>query len=539
MRLIYTAFRGEIPILDPRLLPDQAAQTAENVYLRRGTLKPEKGAANADGSDLVNTPRALFRYPHGNDGDGWWLSWDNRVHAVASPLADDDYQRIYWTGDGAPKMGGIDILTSSNPPYPNVAYALGIPSPNGIPAVSAPDNRVFESDQPDTALDTAYVVTLVSTYGEEGPPSNPSSIIARWDMVDDAPDGGEVEVSLPEIPSGDHDIVTKRLYRVESGGIYQRVADLDASADTYTDDVLSEELGAGLQSEGWTPPDSRMEGLTSLPGGILAGFFDNTLCFCVAYRPHAWPVDYQLAFPEYIVAIEHTAAGLVVTTEGRPYLVTGSSPDAMVPIEIDSRQPCVSADSLIDMGDYALYAANDGLVAVGGREAQVVTREVMSRAQWRDLDPSTIHGFRFDGDYLGFYAGGAFRFSQQDGFTFFSIEADAGYYDLAADRLYLIDDDSLIVWNEGDPLTMTWRSRIHEVPPGDAGLTCGKVIAAKYPVTLRLIADGNTVFEEDIEKNQVFRLPDGNALAREWEVEVQSRFEVRSVQLASSPSELV
>ncbi|WP_163557588.1 hypothetical protein [Halomonas sp. NO4] len=538
MRLVYSAFQGERPILDARLLPENAAQTAENVYLRHGTLQPEQDTASQSVT-TVSDPTTLYRYPHGNNGDGFWLSWSgDPVHVVPSPLADDDHERLYWTGDGVPRMAAIDHLTSGTAPYPGASYELGIPAPDSAPSVSAPADRVAEGEWPDTALETAYVVTLVSGYGEEGPPSDPSGTITRWDMVSGAPDGGEVEVSLPGIVSGNHDLVTQRLYRVESGGIYQFVADLDAAATSYTDAVTSDSLGAALPSVDWDAPDPRLVGLTALPGGILAGFFDNTLCFCEAYRPHAWPVGYQLAFPYHIVAIASVANGLVVVTDGHPYMVTGSSPEAMAPTELEVPLPCVSAASLVDMGDYALYASPDGLVAVGGREARLVTREIMSRDQWRALDPSTIHAYRYDERYLAFYDGGSFAFSPEDGIEFFTIEADAGYYDLADDTLYLVQGGSVTAWGQGSDLTYIWRSRIEEVVPGTS-FTCAKVIAADYPVTLRLYADGNTVIDREVDSHDLFRLPAGYAFARDWEVEVEGTNEVNSVQIASSPQELV
>ena len=42
MKLQHAAFRGEIPILDPRLLPENNAQVARNLDLRRGTLRPQR-----------------------------------------------------------------------------------------------------------------------------------------------------------------------------------------------------------------------------------------------------------------------------------------------------------------------------------------------------------------------------------------------------------------------------------------------------------------------------------------------------------------
>lgn len=541
MKIQHSAFRGELPIIDARLLPENNAQVARNLYLRRGTLKPEKAPAPVSGLPSVASPSTLYRYPGGNDGDGFWFAWGNgrRVSVVKSPLANDRWHRIYWTGDGVPKMAGIDIATGGTPPYPGSSYRLGVPAPSGSPTVEEPSGRVPLEEQPDTALETAYVATLVTRYGEEGPPSSPSPAAVRWDRLGDAPEGGEVIVSLPSLPDANSEIEIVRLYRVETSGVYQYVADLTPGTDSYVDDVLSESLGRALPSVEWDMPDARMVGLTALPNGILAGYFENTLCFSEAYLPHAWPVGYQLAFPDDIIAIASTSAGLVVVTTGQPHLVTGSSPEAMAQIELDVAQPCIASRSLVDMGEFALYASPDGLVAAAGRDARVATREVLSREQWQALKPETIHAYRYDGRYLAFYEGGCFAFTPGEGIEFYDLEADAGYYDIADDALYLIQEGDITAWGQGEPLTYRWRSRVHEVPPGAAGFTCAKVIARDYPVTLRLFADGETVLEHEVPGPGMFRLPAGHTLSRDWEVELEGKGEVHSVQVATSPAELV
>ena len=540
MKLAFAGFRGEMPIVDERLLPAQNAQVARNVYLRRGTLKPEHAPGVVTGLPAIIEPSSLYRYPNGNNGAGFWMAWGSgkRVHAVKSMLADDAWSRVYWTGDGAPKMGGIGEITAGAGPYPSSSFRLGIPAPSNAPVVSAPSNRVSVEDHPLTAVQTSYVVTMVSRFGEEGPPSLASSPIIRWDMVEGAPAGGAVVVSLPVVPSGAHDIITKRIYRAESG-VFQHVGDVPVAQGSFTDTVPSESMGVSLPSLEWDMPDDRLVGLTALPGGFLAGYFGNTLCFSEAFYPHAWPVAYQLAFSEDIVGVAAVAGGLVVATNGRPHMITGSSPAAMADMHLDEDQPCVAGRSLVDMGEYAVYASPNGLVAVGGGTAQLLTKAMISREQWKALKPETIHAYRHDGRYLAFYEGGCFAFTPGEGFEFFDVSATAGWYDLAKDQLCLIQGNAITAWGSGDTMTLRWRSKIHEVAPGSGGFSCGKVIARQYPVTLRLIADGVTMLELPVTSRDLFRLPAGYSLCRDWEVEVEAAHEVQSVQIASSPSEIV
>lgn len=539
MKLSLPTFKQELSKVDPRLLPDGYAQVARNLNVERGTIQALRGLAPAEGIPYVANPTTLYRYPNGNDGAGFWFVWGlgKVVHAVRSPLANDQWERVYWTGDGFPKVAGIDKATTGTPPYPGDFYRLGVPEPDGSLTLSEPSDR-GSGEIPDTALDAAYAVTLISGYGEEGPPVFSNTAILRWDDVEDAPPGGGVNIDLPSVPSGAYNIVTKRLYRVESGGVYQFVADLDASTSTYRDDVLSEQLGIELPSTEWQMPDPSMIGLTDLPNGILAGYFGNTLCFSEAYYPHAWPVGYQLAMPDDIVGIASISAGLIVLTKGQPQLITGTSPNAMAQMELDINQACVSSRSIVDMGEYAIYASPDGLVAAGGQSAQVITTNVLTKAQWANLDPASIHAYRYDEKYVAFYSGGCFVFTPGEGIEFHDIVAEGGYYDIADDTLYLIQGDEISKWRQGDPLTYRWRSKVFEIPPGSAGFSCAKIVARDYPVTLRLIADGETMLEYAVEDARLFRLPAGYTLNRDWEIEVEGVHEINSIQIATSPTDL-
>ena len=102
-----------------------------------------------------------------------------------------------------------------------------------------------------------------------------------------------------------------------------------------------------------------------------------------AYQPHAWPADYRIAIDEEIVGIAATSNGVVVGTKGTPYLVTGTDPSSMVAIRIESGEACLSKRSMVDMGEYILYAGPDGIVAVQGATASVVTEALITPEQWQ------------------------------------------------------------------------------------------------------------------------------------------------------------
>ena len=531
-----TSFRGELPALTPRLLQPTNAQAARNVNLRKGSLRAEYAPLPDTGIGGVITPSSIYRYPFGNDGQGFWFAWGDgkQVNAAKSPLAKDAWSRVYWTGDGFPKMAPIGVATQGAGPYPSGFYRLGIPAPVSAPLVTEAGNS---GTPPATQVNATYIVTYVSAYGEEGPPSPASNIITRWDGAEDQL-VGKINVQLPPAPTGPYNIVTKRLYRSESGGEFLYLADFPVAQTNWVDETNSDELGIACPSLSWDMPDPTMMGLVEMPNGIFAGFFDNTLCFCEPYYPHAWPVDYQISFPDKIVGIGVTTAGLVVATTGRPRLVTGTTPAAMSASDPDADRVCVSRGSVVDMGEYVAYASTEGLVAVSGGEPQLITEGILTPEQWQALNPASIHACRYEGRYLGFYDGGCFALAPGEGMEFIDVHAANSYYDIAASSLYLIQGSTISKWRGGPSMTYRWRSKIFEFPPGSANFSCGKVVADTYPVRFRVFADQALVLDEPVNGAGMFRLPAGYADAREWQVEASGTAEVFSIQIANTPSEL-
>jgi hypothetical protein len=191
-------------------------------------------------------------------------------------------------------------------------------------------------------ITTAYVMTYVTDLGEEGPASPASNIIERYDT-------GTVSLSNLSTPSGALNVVSKRLYRAELNGTFQFVAELSAAATSYGDSVKSASLGEPLPSDGWIAPHEDMIGLTALPNGILMGWWENTVAFCEPYQPHAWPVEYRYALDHNVVGAAVTDSGVVVATEGPPYIMAGSAPGSMSQIKLDKPYPCLAKRSVVDM----------------------------------------------------------------------------------------------------------------------------------------------------------------------------------------------
>lgn len=234
--IITNAFGGERPIVQPRLLNDSEAQTAQNVRLVSGRIEPMKGPTTlkALSNALATT---IFRFGNSDTEGNWWLEWTNHVHAVRSPIANDQYDRLYWTGEGAdstlyPRYAPSSLVISGGGAYPGGSYRLGLPRPAGT--ITASGTAVVNP----TVVTREYVITYV-----DGTSPTKESIPSREYSVS-AVNGGEVIFSnLPDSNEGDSRVTHKRIYRKLSG-TYRLVTTQTLATQTYTDTMTDATLAS-------------------------------------------------------------------------------------------------------------------------------------------------------------------------------------------------------------------------------------------------------------------------------------------------------
>lgn len=540
-----SAFGGMSEKLSPRLLPDTMSEYAENIDFSHGTLRP----LASDGSvtitpalgTLSGNTEAIFRTKAGA-----WLAFDDDVDVVESPVSGDTDDRVYLTG-----YGGYPQITSS--PYNNV-YKLGLPRPLA-PSVGLTPSTSANVDT-EVPVSRAYLVTFVTAFGEEGPPS-----AVQTSDIKDVYTDQTVNVEVGNPPSG-RNYAYIRVYRTDEDGTFRFLADVAATESfpfIFTDSATDSALGEEVPSTDWVAPNDLMVGLTAMPNGITAGFFGQTLCFSEAFLPHAWPEAYQLTTAYPIVGLSRTDTGLVVLTEGKPYMVQGADPAGMVMNELDIAQSCVSKKSIVDMGNSVIYASPDGLVGISGSGSAVITDAIFTKSQWSTYAPSGLVGFRWEDRYVGFSDRGGtypegFVFDQRGGQNAFSIidranDIVAGFNDLGSDELYLITaSGSNLIFNGGSGHYIADFHSKHfftrrpinfgvcQVAFGENlgnGNTSVKIYAGEK-------SPSDLVHTEVISNTQsiaTFRLPSGfrNSV---FQVRVEANREVASITLAESPREI-
>ena len=540
-------FSGTAPGVAPRLLAEKFGQVAENVDFESGRL-----VATTEDSDTYTlqsgSRRSIYYYR-----DTSWLEWSqDGVSVVPGPIPGDTTDRLYFTGQDYPRMGTVSTLVSGSSGYPANSYRLGVPAPGNAPGVTIAGT----ADDTLTPNDVSYVYTFVTAFGEEGPPSSPSSII----QLDDTQ---TTTLSLPQSdqPSGNYNFGSgslKRVYRSNTGSTntqFQFAGEVPFTATTFNDIQDADTLGEVLPSATWIgPPDDNaslypdgpLKGLISLAQGTMAGFTGKRFCLSEPFLPHAWPIGYRITTEEDIVAIASTANGVAALTDGQPYFITGTEPSSMTAVRIDLAQACVNINSVVDMGDYVLYAGPDGLCGVESASGSVVTKGLISVKQWNaDFHPTTIRAFRHEGTYVAFHSTGGWVYdprTDESALSTLTISAEVrgGYMNPKDGELYIIVGNKIKKYRGGSASkTATFKSKKY-VTPAPVSMGWVSVHANEYPATVKVYGDGTLLAHYTLTKSgatytQATTVPSGISnvtlaepimrmpavVAQEWEVQVE------------------
>jgi hypothetical protein len=560
-------FSGTAPGVSPRLLAEQFGQVAQNVDLESGRIVAIKD--DTDIYTLQNGSRRSIYYYR----DTSWLEWsEDGVSVVPGPIPGDTTDRLYFTGDDYPRMGTVATLVSGSSGYPVNSYRLGVPAPLNAPTVAVNG----AADATLTPNDVSYVYTLVTAFGEEGPPSAPSSIV----QLDDSQ---TTTISFPasDLPSGNYNFTTgalKRIYRSNTGSTntqFQFVDQIGYTATSFTDTKDAATLGEVLPSATWIGPpddavvngvtlypDGPLRGLIPLAQGVMAGFTGKRFCLSEPFLPHAWPIQYRITTEEDIVAIASTANGVAALTDGQPYFITGTEPSAMTAVRVDLAQACVNEHSVVDMGDYVLYAGPDGLCAVQSASGSVVTNGLISVDQWNaDYNPTTIRAFKHEGTYVAFHATGGWVYDprgDENALTTITLSSAVrgGYMNPKDGQLYIIVGNKIRKYRGGSSSkTATFKSKKF-VTPSPVSMGWVSVHANEYPATVKVYGDGTLIAHYTLTQSgstytQATTVPSGigsgtlrepvmrmpAVVAQEWEIQVEGT-DINEFCLAQSMDEI-
>lgn len=583
------AFGGTIPATDDRLLPDTAATVSRNAWLYSGALiglvspKYVRDMTNTGYGKVYRIPNNYTDAEHFEDAT--WMEFSNiDTDVLRSPIVSDTYDRYYWASPAdVPRVNSLARIQAGSDPY-----KLGVIQPTADPTISSITGGVGTTES------RAYVVTWVSAFGEEGPPSDP--------VVDTGKNDATWNLTLPTASAGDisdYNLSEARIYRTITSGStadYFYVGEVTIATTTYADSALAATVSANetLASTEWSPPPTDLQGFVSMPNGMIAGWRSNELWFCEPYRPHAWPASYTLAVEYPIVGLGVINQTLVVCTAGYPMVATGINPGSITLSKLSSFEPCMSRGSVISAPEGVYYASPNGLVLVANGVANLVTEGLVQKDEWNSLvKVATLRATRLANAYYAFGSSrpGFFQLSpafaqanmvQQDDFagsysgvlidptnqrvafnTLTSEDPTTNIFnDTWSGETMIIRDDKVYRIDLSDATSdrdvMLWRSKIFQptskknfqviriyfdTPPW-APTQIARVTTE--PQTLgddqyglvRVYANGNLVMTREIRTSgELMRLPSGFK-ADYWQVELEHRVVITSFQMATSVKEL-
>lgn len=128
----YKKFAGEIPNVEPHLLPEDRAQFARNCDFSSGSLKPMNGLLGI-GTMSSNPVKGIYT----DDGINFF-TWSSDTTAFKGPVVDDTFNRIYFL---TPSVGNFNVaLRSSMTPFGyspsnGTFWAAGVPRPTAAPVL--------------------------------------------------------------------------------------------------------------------------------------------------------------------------------------------------------------------------------------------------------------------------------------------------------------------------------------------------------------------------------------------------------------------
>lgn len=591
MKIRVDKFTGIAPRYGPKVLPENAAQVAENARLESGELRAFTAPSPVTAT-LVTA--ALSVYPLGGPAFKY-LSWATDVDVVGSPIADDE-NRVYYTGDGVPKKTRLGMLGIGAGPHPASNWLhLGVPAPSAAPTLaSAGAGSITEK--------WVYVWTYIATFGavtEESAPSPPASIQLTSNS------GAVISGMADPAVTANYNFTGKRLYRSVGAGALTLVTELPLGTTSYTDTSVTT-LGDVLQTDGWLPPPADLKGLQLLTNGGMAGFRNNEIWFSEPGYPHAWPAKYMQTVNAKVVAIKAFGNSIAVGTEAYPEIGTGVHPESFTFQLIALRAPCVSKRSMAGDESGVTYACPDGLMSIGYDGNGLATQKLLTRFEFRNFAPASMSSVVFAQRYFGFFteAGVTHALVFQRGDTpplvTLSVAAAGVAVEPLTNRLLAINatTNSLVHVDPLDTLPMTyyWKSKLFELPfptnmacaravmaditPDDSAYIAwvgaqnaaaeaqnaitfasgnlggalntsllntrqvgGSLLISEIPmpdrqVTIYIFASGVLVFSGRVDPNEIVMLPDGFT-ARNWEIALSGQRSVQAAEMATSVEDLV
>jgi hypothetical protein len=157
-------FNGIMPKVDPRLLPDTSAQTAQNCVLHSGNLVPLKSSTLVQAATLNHKSLFLWRNRQKTPIAETWRSWAESVNIIGSPVADDAYSRYFYSGAADGKLKVYGSFNAGEGEERDVSTATPSVANLKCTGTYRPDPSTWELARYINATDTPVESTIAASF---------------------------------------------------------------------------------------------------------------------------------------------------------------------------------------------------------------------------------------------------------------------------------------------------------------------------------------------------------------------------------------
>lgn len=195
----YRQFRGEIPAIEPHLLPNGVAQRAENCQFSRGSLQSMKGGVSI-GVMQSSPVKGIY-----TETGLTFFTWPVETLSFRTPIIDDAYNRVYFL---TPSEGVFKVTTniSMSPlgptPLAGNSFKAGVPRPTSAPILKLVDRTTLPDYPSATVAFDVWYESGGKSYGTVKSASFATDVafkrysIARPPLVEGTPEGATIAVRM-------------------------------------------------------------------------------------------------------------------------------------------------------------------------------------------------------------------------------------------------------------------------------------------------------------------------------------------------------
>jgi len=282
--------------------------------------------------------------------------FNNRWVDSASDRDYVEFQSKLYFSDGE----GMPQKTSNGTTW----YNLGIAKPLAAPTVVLGTTGLLSGDY-------QYCYTYYNNVdGSESQPSAYSTLVTATLN----------QISITIVASTDPQVNTIKLYRLGGNfSVMSLVADLSNVSITYSDNTIDTAILATTLTSQWNgTPQVGLKYLTEANVMFFGAKADKLYFSDIAFV-NAWSPYYFIDFDADITGIGATQNGILVFTQYKTYIVTGTSPNALSKYLLHGSQGCISHKSIQFVKNTLVWLSLDGICASAGTDVQVITRDKLAK----------------------------------------------------------------------------------------------------------------------------------------------------------------